>query len=299
MEITAGQMAQKRLQILSKGVSAVAQTIDAKFRSVYGEPVFRTRADGSFVLGKDGYPKYSKDSPYRVAMVTLTYRRDGMWEAAQIVELLKHYREYFRRHAKEQAIPECHYVWVMEMTEIGRPHYHIVMWMPKGVKPPMPDRQGWWPHGSTQAKYTHSPIGYLAKYTSKHATKSGRHLPKGARLWGHGGLKMVERGPVAFALAPKWLKKLRHVHDDSHPVRRVYERVERIIKFTCGVYQHVHEKVIRKTGWFLTQGDWAGYWHFSPYEFEGLTGNGVALRHLGFIEVLDTSEDSTFIHVGV
>lgn len=286
MEITNGQMAQKRLYQLSKGVSAAAKAIDDKFRDEYIEPLFQKP------LRVGARPKYSRHSPYRVAMITLTYARDGMWDAGHISLLLKNYREWFRRNAKHCAISECHYVWVMEMTAIGRPHYHIVMWMPAGVKPPLPDRQGWWPHGATQAIFAHSPVGYLAKYASKQETKSGRHMPKGARLWGYGGLKMVERGPVAFALAPSWVKRL--VHHESHPVKRVYERVVSVIKYAGGF---VHESVVRKSGWFCTRGDARGHWLFSPYEFEGFTGSGVLLRSSGVVEILTPYGDSIFHHI--
>lgn len=290
MELTKSQIKQKRLAQLSKGVSAAALAIDTKFREVYGDPEFQTHADGSYKLGKDGFPKYSRTSPYRVAMITLTYRRDGMWEEKHISGLLTHYRNWFKRNAKGQAIPECHYVWVMELTEIGRPHYHVVMWMPRGIRPPMPDKQGWWQHGMTQAKFSHSPVGYIVKYASKGETKSGIHLPYKARLWGYGGLKMVERGDVAFALAPRWLKQL--AHHASHPVKRVYERVEKTIRYSGG---HVHEKVIRKAGWVLTAGISAGFWFFSPYEYAGFTGDGIALSHQGHIEVLTPDGDSHFI----
>lgn len=286
MEITNGQMKQRRLQTLAKGVGAAALTIDNKFRAAYGEPEFDRHTDGSYKLGKDGFPKYARNSPYRVAMITLTYRRDGMWEPGHISDLLKHYREWFRRNAKHEAIPECHFVWVMELTEIGRPHYHIVMWMPKGIKPPMPDNQGWWPHGSTQAKFSHSPVGYIIKYASKGETKSGQHLPKKARLWGYGGLKMVERGEVAFALAPRWLKRL--AHHESHPVKRVYERVVKTVDYGNGF---VHQHVIRKAGWVLKAGIAAGFWFFSPYDYAGFTGNGIALSHRGLIEVLSPDGD--------
>ena len=287
MEITKGQMAQKRLFQLVKGVTAAAKAIDDKFRDEYIEPLF----EKSIRPGAK-YPRYHQRSPYRVAMITLTYARDGMWEPGHIVGLIKNYREWFRRNAKQCAIPELHYVWVMEMTEIGRPHYHIVMWMPEGVKPPLPDDQGWWPHGSTEAIFAHSPVGYLAKYASKQESKSGRHMPKGARLWGYGGLKMVERGPVAFALAPTWVKRL--VHHESHPVKRVFERVERTLQWTAGVYQHWHEKVIRKSGWFCTRGDARGHWLFSPYELEGFTDGGVLLRSSGVVEILTPYGDSMF-----
>lgn len=290
MEITSGQMKQKRLERLAKGVGAAALTIDNKFREAYGEPEFQTYPDGRYKLGKDGFPKYAKNSPYRVAMITLTYRRDGMWSEKQIAELLKHYREWFRRNAKDEIIPECHYVWVMELTQIGRPHYHIVMWMPKGIKPPMPDKQGWWSHGSTEAKFAHSPVGYIVKYASKGETKSGSHLPHRARLWGYGGLKMVERGGVAYALAPRWLKGL--AHHESHPVKRVYKKVVSRITYACG---HVHEHIIRAAGWLLKEGPSRGFWFFSPYEYAGFTGNGIALSHRGHIEVLTPDGDQFHI----
>src|SRR5687768_8116177 len=103
MAITTGQMKQKRLECLAKGVGAAALAIDSKFREAYGDPEFQTHADGSFKLGKDGFPKYARNSPYRVAMITLTYRRDGMWEEDQIAKLLTHYRNWFRRNAKGEA----------------------------------------------------------------------------------------------------------------------------------------------------------------------------------------------------
>ena len=59
-----------------------------------------------------------------------------------------------------------HYVWVLELTKRGRPHYHVLFWLPKGVSMPKADKQGWWKHGMTRSG-GHSPVGYLCKYTSK------------------------------------------------------------------------------------------------------------------------------------
>ena len=35
-----------------------------------------------------------------------------------------------------------HYVWVLELTKRGRPHYHVLFWLPKGVSMPKADKQG-------------------------------------------------------------------------------------------------------------------------------------------------------------
>lgn len=287
MEITTSAMKQTRIVKMSKGVVAAALAIDNKFRAKHGDPVFAENADGSYKKHwRTKQPHYLPQSPYRCAMITLTYRHDGMWDAKQIATLVMHYRKWFERNGQGESF---HYVWVMELTEIGRPHYHLIAWFPKGIKPPMPDKQGWWPHGMTQAKYAVSPVGYIAKYASKSETKSGSHLPHRARLWGYGGLKMTERPPVAFALAPRWLKGL--IHHECHPVKKVFERVVNSITYACGF---VHQNVIRKAGWFIKSGYNHGSWFFGPYEYEGFTEHGIALSHRGVIEML-TSEGDEFL----
>lgn len=270
MRITPHQQKQTRLKTLLKGVSAAAQVIDRKFREAFGDP--------RFIKSGPRQGGYSPVSPYRVALITLTYERDGMWEPRHIAALLDHYRKWFKRNAKGQAVPECHYVWVMELTEIGRPHYHIVMWMPRGVTPPFPDDQGWWPHGMSNAKFATSPVGYIVKYASKLETKSGRHLPPGARLWGYGGLKMAERASVAFANSPRWLKGL--IHHESFPRKRKVEvNVEKEIKG-----QRFQFKAVI-TAWLLTAGISAGYAFVGPYEVDGFASDGLVLRHRGHVDV--------------
>lgn len=276
MRITQAQQKQNRLLKLSKGVSAAAQLIDGKFREAYGDP--------RFIKSGPRAGSYSPVSPYRVALITLTYARDGMWEPQHISALIKNYREWFRRNAKGKEIPECHYVWVMELTEIGRPHYHIVMWMPRGVTPPFPDEQGWWPHGMTQAKFAHSPVGYIVKYASKLETKSGIHVPKKARLWGYGGPKMAERGQVAFANAPRWLKGV--IHHESFPrKKRMQVNVEKTMKGQKFQFKTAI------TAWVLTAGICAGYAFVGPYEADGFASDGLVLRHRGHIDLYTPDGD--------
>ena len=102
-----------------------------------------------------------------------------------------------------------HYVWVLELTKRGRPHYHVLFWLPKGVSMPKADKQGWWKHGMTRSEWAHSPVGYLCKYTSKGIDfDSWGKLPRGGRLYGHGGYTPAMRITRAWRVAPAWVREL-------------------------------------------------------------------------------------------
>jgi hypothetical protein len=92
----------------------------------------------------------------------------------------------------------------METTKKGKPHYHLVMWLPRGVIPPLPDEQGWWPHGLTQAAWSTNPIGYCVKYASKGNTGP---IPPHARLYGICGLRRM-RQSFRHRMRPYWLREL-------------------------------------------------------------------------------------------
>lgn len=150
---------------------------------------------------------------FRSAFITLTYAPDVEWQAYHIRDLLQRYRMWcVRRNV------EFRYVWVLEQTKAGRPHYHIVAFLPPGITPPLPDKQGWWPHGMTQAKWARSPVGYLAKYASKGTDSERGELPKGARLWGSGGVSKDVRMAVRWACAPSWVRFLSG--DPTEPIRK-------------------------------------------------------------------------------
>src|SRR5690606_36189831 len=131
--------AAKRLGVMRKGVIAAALAIDNKFRAEYGEPEFRREERG--VLAGLRNP-YTRTSPYRVAMLTFTYAPDAAWSPRDIAEVLAHYRKWFKRR---KAV--FHYVWTVELQGNGKPHYHVICWLPRGLTPPFADEQGWWPHG--------------------------------------------------------------------------------------------------------------------------------------------------------
>lgn len=142
-------------------------------------------------------------------MITATYASDADYEPRHISSLLKCIREWHRR----RKIP-MRYVWVLELTKAGRPHYHVLLWLPRGLRLPKPDKRGWWPHGSTRIEGAQKPVGYLAKYASKLAHSAQeelqrvyRGLPKGSRLHGCGGLSDASAAERRWWLSPTWVRK--------------------------------------------------------------------------------------------
>jgi hypothetical protein len=112
-----------------------------------------------------------------------------------------------------------HYVWVLELTKRGRPHYHVLFWLPRGISMPKADKQGWWRHGMTNTVPARSPVGYLCKYTSKGIDfDSWGKLPRGGRLYGNGGFTPSMRITRVWRLAPSWVREL---IDEMDGVRKV------------------------------------------------------------------------------
>lgn len=184
---------------------------------------------------------------YRSAFITTTYRADAAWGRRDISRLLSHYRKW----AKRRGI-WIRYVWALELTQKGRPHYHIVMFLPRGVSPPLPDKQGWWPKGSTNAKWARNPVGYISKYASKGAHGGAGDLPVHARLWGCSSMGASGRCLLLWHLAPSWLHRL--VPPD-----------EGLKRF--------------KSWWVNAATGWA---YLSPWQHDKTCGGVVTLRYRGF-----------------
>jgi hypothetical protein len=141
---------------------------------------------------------------YRAAFITLTYRPVENWDAGDVRVFVKRYRQWGERRGVRLGI-----VCVAEThggggANHGQIHYYLVIFVPRGLTPPMPDKQGWWRKGMCNCKWARSPVGYLAKYAS--TGLGGPSMPKGARLWGVSGLGVMVRSRLALALAPKWLR---------------------------------------------------------------------------------------------
>lgn len=149
---------------------------------------------------------------------TLTYRPDVEPSAGDCSAFVKRLRQWMGRCGEKLRL-----VWVAELHESGRLHYHFIVWMPHGFRIPKPDKPrrvglpngGYveappmWPHGWSNIKAARSPVGYLAKYAGKlkgKAVDGGFALPKGFRCYGVAGLDQDERQARAWANLPGWMR---------------------------------------------------------------------------------------------
>jgi hypothetical protein len=142
----------------------------------------------------------------RAIFLTLTYRPGVAWSARHVSTFSDHVRKWLQARAIE-----FRRVWVMELTKAGVPHYHVMIWLPHGVKLPMPDRCGWWPHGMTRIEWARNPVGYLIKYASKGT--QGDLFPRGARIFGCGGLSPESRIAKAWQMLPRYVRERFSVED--------------------------------------------------------------------------------------
>jgi len=197
-------------QPLPRRVVAATERASALGLSLSGTtvPLSRAQAQNSkrfgrmkrvVIAGSDAIQRFMQLSrhQYRVAMVTLTYRPGAEWESEDIARLMRHYRKWLHRRGIEPR-----YVWVMELQKRGAPHYHLLLWLPRGVTPPKPDKQGWWRKGMSNCVWARRPVGYVAKYASK--GPGAGTLPHGARLYGVGGVPIR----LDHCRAPGWLRRM-------------------------------------------------------------------------------------------
>ena len=147
-----------------------------------------------------------------LAMLTLTYAPGNEWHARHISDLQKKIRRYLGKHGKSYD-----FVWVCELQERGAPHYHILILVPHGVRLPMPDVMGWWPHGSTRIEKVEKAIGYLIKYVSKGQDTIHKFV-RGQRTHGSGGLCKAAQMERRWWMAPQYVRE--HWPEMKSDVRR-------------------------------------------------------------------------------
>ncbi len=136
------------------------------------------------------------------AFVTLTYRPDVLWSPRHVSEFIRRTRQWCARRGVV-----VRYQWVLELTQRGAPHYHVLLWLPKRVQLPKPDKAGWWVAGLSRIERARSPVGYLVKYASKGLDDSAAgEIPKGARLFGCSNAG-DENHQVRRARLPVWLER--------------------------------------------------------------------------------------------
>ncbi|MBD1389633.1 hypothetical protein IC617_09340 [Neiella sp. HB171785] len=144
---------------------------------------------------------------HRIAMLTLTYRDLDGWNPRHVSDLMRHIRQWCKRRNIE-----FRYVWVAELQKRGALHYHILIWLPRGICLPKPDKQGWWPHGFTKIEWAKNALGYIAKYASK-GEENAHGFPKGCRIHGCGGLYAKSRNERCWWSMPSWVRETTTIED--------------------------------------------------------------------------------------
>lgn len=145
--------------------------------------------------------------PDQVLMITATYADGVDWEPRHVSAWLGAMREWLRR----RDLP-CRYVWVAELTKRGRLHYHLALWLPASVYLPSADASGWWAHGMTRTERARAAVPYLLKYLSKGLDLGD--LPKGARMYGVGGLEHSIRRARRWLRMPAFVRQRADIYDD-------------------------------------------------------------------------------------
>lgn len=165
--------------------------------------------------------------------VTLTYVGVNDWLPEHITKAVTRFRNW----CISKGVP-CRYTWVSELQQRGAVHYHLLAWLPVGLRMPFWDhttrkrfgavRSAFWPHGQSNTQPAYSGVGYLMKYLSK--LGEFHRFPKGLRLYGIGGLNEIGKSVRQWLNLPEWVKLSFGVGD--------------IIRKTCGF-------VVRSSGEIL------------------------------------------------
>ncbi|WP_343650908.1 replication initiation protein [Stenotrophomonas sp.] len=166
------------------------------------------RLKKSVITGARLHDQEAKQGSFRGAwyMLTTTYRNGSDAGPRDISETLKRIRGFFNRAVRLRYRgyrPRFRYLWVGELTKAGVPHYHVLIWIPRGIFIPKADRAGWWPHGHTKIEKARNAVGYLAKYASKFVPDMAAAFPKGFRTHAVGGLDTESKRELRWWKAPK------------------------------------------------------------------------------------------------
>ena len=258
------------IDMQERRVKKLAISLQGFFNSTYKNP-----------LNKHLYAsKVNGKGTYYPVFITLTYRNQEDWDAKDISGLVDNYRKDWIRRLGRSA-KHFRYVWVAEMQKRGVIHYHLVLWCPRGKSLKKPD-EGWWDKGmSNIVGVRKGVIGYLAKYLSKGsqpADNEGKkvYFPKGARLFGMGGLSSADRSKIAYSKLPKY-------------VRRVFDYGERIEKVVGGYKQGSTELV---SPWSFEVVKYSP--QYDPYSQTGWTGGNLTCimvyHELTYVMVEDKDE---------
>lgn len=174
-----------------------------------------TRLRKAVGVGSKCHLNLSEGAGQNNVMVTLTYRGTNEdWAPRHVSDYLRKVRAWFRDRCPGERL---RYVWVAELQERGVIHYHVVFFLPAGVRMPQADRKGWWPHGFTNTLRATAPVAYLMKYASKVESKNVGGFPHGARIHGCGGLDAVGAAVRRWVLWPAYVQGNASINDRFRP----------------------------------------------------------------------------------
>ena len=199
---------------LSNGVTKGSFTMDVEKRrlqSMHSQVKTAARL-AEQQIGRKGVENGLEFHP---VLLTLTYGQKVAWAPHHISSFIERMRKYFARRGFHKLL----YVWVAELQRRGMIHYHVCVWWPtelnappanlrnrpkrlQGRGLPKVDDLGWWPHGMANRVWAIAPSAYMSKYMSKSDSKQS--LPKGARMYGSGGLRGQQLAELRWWKLPKW-----------------------------------------------------------------------------------------------
>lgn len=136
------------------------------------------------------------------------------WQPRHVSDYIRAVRLWFAKRCPGQRL---RYVWVAELQKRGVLHYHAVFFLPAGVSMPRADKRGWWPHGMTNTLKATAPVAYLMKYASKVESKTIGGFPRGARIYGIGGLDAPGAAFKRWVLWPAYVQGNASVNDRFKP----------------------------------------------------------------------------------
>lgn len=153
--------------------------------------------------------RFAKTVKLRAVALTLTYRASTAFSPKHISAFLDRLRRALKRLG--HSLP---YAWVLECAE--QLHYHLILWLPRSYSLASAQLSKWWPWGSTWVEACRK-VGTWATYMAKF--DCAKKLPKGARLYGYGGLDEAGKTAVSRAGLPRWLLILLPAHGRArrHP----------------------------------------------------------------------------------
>lgn len=150
-----------------------------------------------------------REGKYAIVM-TLTFANDNDFSP----KCMRAFTDKFRRWMKRRGY-SLQYVWVLERQ--SRIHYHLVLWLPRGMRVDFDLLAKWWPWGKTWTENCRNPRAwgaYMAKFDSPDGS-----FRKNTRLYGSGGLDVHAKLEWRRANLPFWLQRILPEGEQARRVR--------------------------------------------------------------------------------